>query len=221
VIEEQIYEQRLITLDVNSRRVRFISPPDLYVYEYDWSPDGKSFAVIAAHGAGDNNWWIARLYTIAAPSGATKPVAKPAFQIARPRWSPDGKLIAVIGGLMSDAIVPAGDIFVVPAAGGELRNITPGMKSSAASLAWLPASRRLLFTSHADGGSSIATADPESDKVVSLWTGPETIEAEDEAFTWSPALSLSRDGQKVAVIRHSFQQPPRKYGSGPSAIGNK
>jgi hypothetical protein len=60
-----------------SRRLRIagpISPADLYVYEYDWTPDGKAFAAIAAHGSGDDNWWLARLYTVAADSGALQPL---------------------------------------------------------------------------------------------------------------------------------------------------
>ena len=55
VIEQHVYEQRLTTVDVASGRVRQISPADLYVYQYDWSPDGKAFAATAAHGAGDAN----------------------------------------------------------------------------------------------------------------------------------------------------------------------
>jgi len=217
VIEEHINEQRLIIMDATSGRVRFASPADLYVYEYDWSPDGKDLAAIAAHGAGDNNWWIAQLYTISAASGEAKSIAAPSFQIARPRWSPDGKLVAFIGGLMSDAIVPAGDIFAVPATGGEPRNLTPGMKASASWLAWLPSSHQLLFTSYVDGASGIATVDHDTGKIAQLWTGRETIEAEDETFTWSPSLSLSRDAQTVAVIRHSFQQPPEVWAG---AIGD-
>ena len=46
-----------------SGAVRQVSPTDMYVYEYDWSPDGGSFAATAAHGEGDDNWWIAQLYT--------------------------------------------------------------------------------------------------------------------------------------------------------------
>jgi Tol biopolymer transport system component len=91
VVEEHIYEQRLIVVDPHSGHVRFISPPDLYVYEYDWSPDGKTFVVIGAHGAGDDNWWIAQLCTIASESLQTRLLLKRSVQIARPRWSPDGK----------------------------------------------------------------------------------------------------------------------------------
>src|SRR5262245_47338828 len=56
VIEDHIFEQRLTLVDVASGRVRPLSPADLYVYEYDWSPDGQAFVATAAHGSGDNNW---------------------------------------------------------------------------------------------------------------------------------------------------------------------
>ena len=48
------------------------------------------------------------------------------MQVAVPRWSPDGRSIAFIGGLMSDEGVTGGDIYTVPATGGEARNLTPG-----------------------------------------------------------------------------------------------
>ena len=53
VIDQKVYEQRLTTVDLGSGQIRQLSPSDMYVYQYDWAPDGKSFAAIAAHGAGD------------------------------------------------------------------------------------------------------------------------------------------------------------------------
>src|SRR5258707_231892 len=64
VIEEHVYEQRLTLIDADSGRTQVASLADLYVYEYDWSPDGKQIALIGAHGSGDNNWYIAQLYVL-------------------------------------------------------------------------------------------------------------------------------------------------------------
>jgi hypothetical protein len=64
VIKETITEQRLAIVDISRATLRQISPPDMYVYEYNWSQDGSRLAVTAAHGNGDNNWYIAQLYTI-------------------------------------------------------------------------------------------------------------------------------------------------------------
>src|SRR5262249_37069702 len=98
VIEEKIYEQRLTLVDPDSGRARQLTTGDLYVHEYDWSPDGRNFAAVVSHGEGDNNWYIAELYRIPAESGDPKSILKPGMQIAEPRWSPDGNTIAFIGG---------------------------------------------------------------------------------------------------------------------------
>src|SRR5207253_651800 len=137
-IREAVTEQRLTVVDLASGRLHQISPADMYVYEYDWSPDGKRFAATAAHGNGDNNWYIAELYTLDAAGGNMKSVYKPPLQIANPAWSPDGQAIAFIAGLMSDEPAVGGDIFTVNQAGGELQNLTPEMKASASSLSWTP-----------------------------------------------------------------------------------
>jgi len=64
VMGSKTFEQRLTTVDVATGRTRQLSPPDMYVYEYDWSPDGKKFALIASRGAGDANWYVAEIYTL-------------------------------------------------------------------------------------------------------------------------------------------------------------
>src|SRR5262249_26130089 len=147
VLQSQIYEQRLTLVDVINGRVRQLSPKDMYVYEYDWSPDGKSFAATAAPGDGDANWWIAQLYTLPAATGELRSIYNPHVdqQLAAPRWSADGKAVAFIGGIMSDEGSTGGDVFLVSATGGDARNLTPGMNSSASNISWPRKSAKLYF----------------------------------------------------------------------------
>src|SRR2546430_11983296 len=63
-------------------RSRQVSPPDLHIYDYDWSPDDKAFVTTAAPGPGDNNWWIAQIHTIDVASGKATPIYKPSLQAA-------------------------------------------------------------------------------------------------------------------------------------------
>jgi dipeptidyl aminopeptidase/acylaminoacyl peptidase len=207
VVEEQIYEQRLSILDPKTGRLRPLSPADLYVYEYDWSPDSKHLVAVAAHGSGNNNWYIAQLYTVAVASGSTQSIFKPAMQIAVPRWSPDGKTIAFIGGLMSDEGANGGDVYTIPASGGKPRNLTPGMKASASWLAWQPDSKGILFTEHVDGQSGITSLNPANGRITTLWTGAETI----SAGGWSFSLSLSGNRKTSALVRQSLEQPPEVW----------
>ncbi|HEX3530323.1 MAG TPA: hypothetical protein VH988_24945, partial [Thermoanaerobaculia bacterium] len=208
VVEETIEEQRITVVNVSDAAVHEISPADLYVYEYDWMPDGKGFAAIAAHGSGDNNWWVARLYTITADSGALRELWKPDVrkpaQIAIPRVSPDGRTVAVISGLMSDAGLTGGDVFAVPTSGGPARNLTPGRAASATWLGWLP-DGRLLWSEIADGRAAVARAELSSGAIERLWSGDEALVVDDETDL---SLSLSRDGASTAVVRSSFSQAP-------------
>jgi WD40 repeat protein len=82
VIDDQIYEQRLTTIDLSTNTLAAITPPDVYVYEYDWMPDSQGWAAIAAHGSGDANWYVAHLYHIDARSPDMHEIYIPKRQIA-------------------------------------------------------------------------------------------------------------------------------------------
>jgi len=127
-------EQRIATLE--DGRLNFLSPPDLYVYEFDCLPDG-GFIGTAAPGDGDNNWWVAKLYAFS--EGHAQVIFTPPdgrHQIADPHVSPDGRQVAFISGIMSDFGSTGGDVYSVPVAGGAATDITPNMHASARSLAW-------------------------------------------------------------------------------------
>jgi dipeptidyl aminopeptidase/acylaminoacyl peptidase len=209
VIQEAVTEQRLALVDVATGKLRQISPADMYVYEYDWSSDGKRFVTTAAHGNGDNNWYIAQIYTIPAAGGEMKSIYKPPVdsQIAVPAWSPDGKSVAFISGIMSDEPAVGGDIFVIPAEGGTAKNVTPGVKASASWLIWLSAGTKILFGEEVDGESGIATIDVATGSIETLAHGPEQFTANG----WGSAVSLSADGKSAAVIRQSLAQPPEVW----------
>ena len=203
VVESKIYEQRLTLVDVASGDVRPLSPADMYVYEYDWSPDSKSFAIIAAHGAGDPNWWLAQLYTLGFADEKLTPVYQPHWQMAKPRWSPDGKSIAFIEGLMSDEGSTGGDIFIVPAGGGNAQNVTPGIAASPNGISWASSAKtsdKILFTENIDGESGISAVELSSGKIAKLWSGPEAL-----------TVSFSADGEKSAALRSSPAHPPEVW----------
>jgi dipeptidyl aminopeptidase/acylaminoacyl peptidase len=160
--EDGVEIQRVAVAETNAPKpvsAVMVSPANLHVYEFDWSPDSKELAYVAADPPGENNWWVAKLYTQAL-GGDAKAILAPAevkgplhgFQIAVPRWSPDGKTIAFIGGLMSDQGATGGDIWTVSADGGAPRNLSPGRPTSAAWLEW--ESNDDLFVSELAGGNS-------------------------------------------------------------------
>jgi dipeptidyl aminopeptidase/acylaminoacyl peptidase len=207
VVSDAYFEQRLTLVDAATSRTRQISAADMYVYEFDWAPDSRRLVVTAAHGNGDDNWYIASLLTIEAESGDMHAlVDKPGMQIAVPKWSPDGKTIALIGGLMSDEPIPGGDVYTVPSIGGAVRNITPGMKMSATALDWMPDSSAITVTGIKDGQSFMGRV-KSGEEISPIWAGAETI----APGPFVPYVSLARDGKRSAVVRQSFAQPPEVW----------
>ncbi len=216
VVGETVQEQRLAVVDAASGALRLVSPRDLFVYEYDWAPDGRSLAATAAHGSGDDNWYVAELYAIAADGSTARSLWKPAVQIAAPRVSPDGRNVAVIGGLMSDFGATGGDVYVVPLApapaGGEggARDVTPGRAASPAWLAWTAADR-LVTVETVDGETAVTalelTGSTAAARATTLWRGAEAIA---DGGGWT-GMSLAADGRTSAVLRQSFGQPPEVW----------
>lgn len=203
-VDDKVDEQRLAIIDVQTGALRLISPPDLYIYEYDWAPDGRHIVATAAHGSGDNNWYTAQLDTLDVKSGEITSIYKPPLQIAVPRWSPDGSTIAFIMGLMSDEGVTGGDVFVISATGDTPRNLTAGTKASAVWLAWGPSSKELVVAEIQDGASAFTALDIETKRRQTLVSAPENI----TNGLWGTSFSLARDGRHAGVIRHSFQSAP-------------
>jgi len=130
-------EQRIAILDHGA--LRWVSPPDLFVYEYDWRAGGKGFIGTAASGDGDNNWWTAKLYAFPENGVDARVVYTPADarqQLAMPKVSRDGSRVAFIAGIMSDFGSTGGDVYTLSLDGGSATNLTQGSRASATAISW-------------------------------------------------------------------------------------
>jgi dipeptidyl aminopeptidase/acylaminoacyl peptidase len=131
--------QRLAVLPAGGKQLQWVSRDGLFIYEYDWLPDGSGFVATAAPGDGDRNWWVAKLLAISAPSGAERVLYSPrntAEQLAVPKVSPDGQRVAFIVGLMSDFGVTGGDIRTIGLKSGAAQDITPKIRASVTDIDW-------------------------------------------------------------------------------------
>ncbi len=206
VIDTAIHNQRIAVLAVATGQLRQVSPANLHIYDYDWSPDDKAFVTTAVPGPGDNNWWIAQIYTIGSAKGNATSIYKPSLQVAVPRWSPDGKSVAFIEGLMSDEGFHGGDLFTISATGHDVVNRTQGRKSSVSSLFWQTPDR-ILFTEYVGGGSAISELTLANNSVRTIWKDAEGL----YAFGNFPTFALSKDGKFAAAVRSSYETAPEVW----------
>jgi dipeptidyl aminopeptidase/acylaminoacyl peptidase len=206
VIDTAIHNQRIAVLDIANGQLRQVSPPDLHIYDFDWSPNDKTFVATAAPGPGDNNWWIAQIYTIEVAKGNAISIYKPSLEVALPRWSPDAKSIAFIEGLMSDEGFHGGDLFSMTPNGGDVVNRTQGRKASVNSFFWQEPDRILLIE-YLGGGSAISELNLTGNSARTLWKGSEGI----HAFGNFPSFALSKDGRFAAAVRSTYNSPPEVF----------
>jgi dipeptidyl aminopeptidase/acylaminoacyl peptidase len=214
VVGDEFDEQRIAIVDVKPAggagrpavtSIRTMSPGNMFVYDYDWAPDGKSFVAEAATGSGTDNYWTAQLYVVNAATGAAKSIWKPPFQIACPRWSPDGKTIAVIHGLMSDEGSTGGDVYAVSPDGSGARNITPGKLPSARALEWR-SDGTLVVNQYVDGKSEIVTEAAAGGQIA-------TLVSAGQHFTF---MSVARKSDAVSAVVQSFTAAQEVF-AGPPA----
>ena len=212
--EDGVEIQRVDSIDVATGNAAFITPANLHVYEFAWAPTAPEITFIAANPPGENNWWIAKLYTATITGGAPHVVLDPntvpgplhGLQIAVPRFSPDGKQIAFIGGLMSDQGSTGGDVYIVPSTGGSPTDITPGIDGTPCFEAWL-SNTQLSFVEDRSGHTALVKWDTSTNSEV---TAKDLGEATISGGSIKDAVSVSNDG-KVAFVESSFTTPPELY----------
>jgi dipeptidyl aminopeptidase/acylaminoacyl peptidase len=195
-----------------------VTPSNLHVYEFDWRPDSKGLAYVAAEPPGENNWWVAKLYTQEL-GGKPKVLLAPSeiegelhgLQIAVPRWSDDGTLIAFIGGLMSDQGATGGDVWTVSPHSGMPQNLTKGRHATVAWLEWIGVDA-IAFTELANGESRLIEAIPGihedgSTAFNTIFNMPATI----GDGRLEMGLSGTTYGTEFAFISSSFDKAPEIY----------
>jgi dipeptidyl aminopeptidase/acylaminoacyl peptidase len=197
-------EQRIAVLEGGA--LRWVSPPDLFVYEYDWRAGGKGFVGTAAPGDGDNNWWTAKLYAFSEDGSRARVIYTPnddRQQMAMPKVSRDGSTVAFIAGIMSDFGSTGGDVYTLGLDGGTAINLTPDMHASATAITWRcdgHLQAELLAgdkTQFADLGSGRKGAPARV-----LWSGEESFG--DRAG----GISTACPSAVTADAHESFTQPP-------------
>jgi dipeptidyl aminopeptidase/acylaminoacyl peptidase len=229
--EDGVEIQRVGVVDVASGSFSQVTPATLHVYEFGWSPDSKHLVFVAANPPGENNWWVAQLYTEEIVqrmefTGANPPIkdvvgAQPksildttkvsgplhGLQIAVPRWSPDGSQIAFIGGIMSDQGSTGGDIYLVPSTGGEPRDVTPGRAASVAFIGWI-GPQVIGIAEHVGGSSHLTALDLSTGKDLPQinTTFPESVGAGGLAMS----VSVSNE-RAITLIRSSFEKAPEVW----------
>ncbi len=196
---------RLWSVPLEGGQPQPVTPDNLTVWDYAWSPDGASFALYYGEGSGETDWYRGQVGGVAAGGGAVRQLTRLTRQAGALAWSPDSARIAYISGEWSDHGLVGGDVFIVPAAGGESRNLTPGVTFSPSWVQWTPDGKRLLYCGWDGLTGQVGLLDEASGAFTPLATDVVVGES-----GW-PRLSVSADGHTFATMISDARHPTEIY----------
>jgi dipeptidyl aminopeptidase/acylaminoacyl peptidase len=204
VMDENPRFNRVGLINMDTHEITLVTSESCHIFEYAWSPDSKKLvALMASHPNPAEGWYDAQLYVIDLDTGAAQALCNMPHQIGRLTWSPDGKSIAFVSGVMSDEGNISGEIYVVPATGGEAQCITPGIDHSITWIEWHD--HRILYGGRHVDSAVVGSVEPDKGIQRIASEGAYTINGQDEQ-----RISLARDG-RFAALRESFTEVPNVY----------
>ncbi len=169
--------------------------------ELHWSPDGAHLAVALAPTPRIDDHYMKRIvHTVRPADGAVVGRVLTGGKLGQVAWSPDGERLALLAG--ADRHDPdASRLLVVPASGGEPRDLRPDWLGDAIRVAWLD-DDTLLYLAHESVETFLVRQD--------LDGGPRTVV--DRGGPAMHSLDLASDGQHAVIIADAPTHPREVHG---------
>ena len=192
---------RVWSVSVENRELACVSPDDLQIWEFAWSPDAGSLAAVVSDLPYEWAWYSNRLVRFDL-GGEASTIVKPQRPLAFPCWSPSGSRLSYISASWSDRGCVAGDIWIVDADGNDSpADVTEGAVASFGWVHWI-SENELLTIAHERGGIGIHRVDLDSgEPPTSLWW--EQVSVTESAW---PRFSRSTNG-RLAVVMEDADNP--------------
>jgi dipeptidyl aminopeptidase/acylaminoacyl peptidase len=160
---------------------------------FSWSPDGSRIAFSATINPDLIQGSTGDVYVLNLSDDSVRKIVSQEGPDNGPRWSPDGKQIVFSSAMGRSPFFATNTLLaIVPADGGTPKSITDAFDENAGLMEWR--ADGIYFTGLQKAASHLFKIDPASLKITRV-TGPDNLMA--------GSISLSRDGQKVALTASS------------------
>jgi dipeptidyl aminopeptidase/acylaminoacyl peptidase len=177
-------------------------------YHVRFSPDGRSLAVdVAPRPLVDDDMMLRRVTIVDSDSGEVRARFDNPGKLGSFDFSPDGQRLAMISA--ADPNDPGdGRLVVGEVGGGSLRDVLPNLEGHVASFVWQD-SNTLMFISDEREETRFGGVD-----ITTLQQKTHAMSGTDTGGVQTPIMfemSLSGDGQRIALVGESPAHPPEVY----------
>ena len=140
-------------------KTRTIQREDLFELQFlnggDLSPDGSQVVYCVNKINADEDKEFSTIYLLDITTGKTRQMTNGKTADGQPRWSPDGMSIAFISDRSGVA-----QLYLLPADGGEARQLTNFKRGIGGSLAWSPDGSKIAFSAKPDADAPDLSKEP-------------------------------------------------------------
>src|SRR3990170_4749176 len=137
---------RLWVVDVPEGTPKALSPPEQWVVDFSWAPDGEQILYSSSRRFGFYAQYNTTIYEVPVAGGESRALVSRPGTNRDAQFSPDGQWIAFISSGGTEGMVSAKDLYVVAANGNPetIRRLSD--EAWMGEFIWAPDSRSLLFT---------------------------------------------------------------------------
>jgi dipeptidyl aminopeptidase/acylaminoacyl peptidase len=188
---------RLWVRDVEGGPARALTPPDQFVADLTWSPDGKTIAYAASPMGGFNAKFHTRIHAVPASGGELRLVVDRPGMNTSPQYSPDGRWIGFISTDGRAEMVSTWGLHVAPADGGPgIRNLSKETGNWVGEFVWAADSRSIFIVPNE--GTALRGAGMFEQPLFRVWLESGRTDRVTTGPTVNYSPSLSRDGKRLA-----------------------
>lgn len=188
-------------IDVATKETAQITEGNFSVDNLSWAPDGERIAFSARPSPKVPDLFNTDIYTVSIRSGEIKNIVANDGVDTSPKWSSDGRTIAFVSNDGRNEWIANWYICVVPAAGGDSRNISKAFDEFISSCIWSSDSRTLYFQGNQGVTTQLFAVSVQTGKIKQISSGKCVYRN----------FSFSKDTSKMAFLVSESTTPTEVY----------